>query len=152
MKYWTQESCATAEKWKAWRDWESWSNGGSSGSRGVGRSSGSAEANGGANGGGANGGGADDGAGGGAKGGAGRGAPGKREETLALRLDYRPPLDWEALLRFLAGRAIPGVERVADGSYARTVRLGAVTGWIVVRHDAGGTRSSWRRRCPWPGR
>src|SRR5262245_7961359 len=29
---------------------------------------------------------------------------------LSLRLDYRAPYDWERLLEFLRGRAIPGVE------------------------------------------
>jgi len=52
---------------------------------------------------------------------------------LALRLDYRPPLDWEALLGFLAARATAGVEEVRDGAYRRTVRLGARTGWVEVR-------------------
>jgi len=51
---------------------------------------------------------------------------------LALRLDYRPPLDWEALLAFLAARATPGVEVVEDGYYRRTVQVGARVGWISV--------------------
>lgn len=55
--------------------------------------------------------------------------------TLALRLDYRPPLDWDALLAFLAGRATAGVERIEGGVYRRTVRLGEARGWIAVRHD-----------------
>ncbi|WP_050432913.1 AlkA N-terminal domain-containing protein [Chondromyces crocatus] len=59
----------------------------------------------------------------------------RNEGTLVLRLDYRPPLDWSTLLTFLAGRAIPGAERVTDGVYARTVRLGDLTGWITVQHD-----------------
>ncbi|MBK7976782.1 MAG: helix-turn-helix domain-containing protein [Deltaproteobacteria bacterium] len=55
--------------------------------------------------------------------------------TLALRLGYRPPLDWETMLAFLAGRAIPGVELVADGTYRRTVTLGDATGTLAVRND-----------------
>jgi AraC family transcriptional regulator of adaptative response / DNA-3-methyladenine glycosylase II len=55
--------------------------------------------------------------------------------SLVLRLDYRPPLDWEQLLRFLRGRAIPGVEHVGDSEYRRTVRLGGTRGWLTVRHD-----------------
>ena len=35
---------------------------------------------------------------------------------LALRLPFRGPLDWEAMLGYFAGRAIPGVEHVADGT------------------------------------
>ena len=55
--------------------------------------------------------------------------------SLVLRLDYRPPLDWEQLLRFLRGRAIPGVEHAGDAEYRRTVRLGGRTGWLSVRKD-----------------
>lgn len=55
--------------------------------------------------------------------------------SLVLRLDYRPPLDWEQLLLYLRGRAIPGVEHVGDSEYQRTVRLGGKTGWLVVRKD-----------------
>jgi AraC family transcriptional regulator, regulatory protein of adaptative response / DNA-3-methyladenine glycosylase II len=47
---------------------------------------------------------------------------------LALRLPFRRPLDWPALLGYFAGRAIPGVEQVAGGTYRRT---------IVVDGDAG---------------
>lgn len=40
---------------------------------------------------------------------------------ISLRLDYRPPYDWEHVLRFLATVAITGVEAVSAGSYARAV-------------------------------
>ncbi|HSP80364.1 MAG TPA: AlkA N-terminal domain-containing protein, partial [Myxococcaceae bacterium] len=56
--------------------------------------------------------------------------------SFALRLDYRPPFDWGALLGFLRGRAIPGAEHVRDSEYRRTVRLGGKTGWLAVRQDA----------------
>jgi len=58
-------------------------------------------------------------------------------DALSLRLDHRPPYDWEALLAFLAPRAIPGVEEVADGAYRRTLRCGARAGWVAVRPDPG---------------
>ncbi len=56
-------------------------------------------------------------------------------ETLAFDLAYRPPYDWDAMLAFLAKRAIAGVESVERGSYLRTVRVTArteSTGWISV--------------------
>ena len=57
-------------------------------------------------------------------------------ETLAFDLAYRPPYDWEAMLAFLAKRAIPGVEAVERRSYARTLRAErggkALAGWITV--------------------
>ena len=52
--------------------------------------------------------------------------------AVTLRLDYRPPLDWEALLGFLAARAIEGVEVVQGGAYARSVSVGERTGWLRV--------------------
>jgi AraC family transcriptional regulator of adaptative response / DNA-3-methyladenine glycosylase II len=59
--------------------------------------------------------------------------------ALELRLDYRPPLAWSALLDFLGRRAVPGVEQVADGVYRRMVRMatggGLVRGWIEVAAD-----------------
>jgi AraC family transcriptional regulator, regulatory protein of adaptative response / DNA-3-methyladenine glycosylase II len=47
---------------------------------------------------------------------------GTSKEQVMLRLSYRPPYAWRDVLRFLAERAIPGVEHVDDGSYSRVVR------------------------------
>jgi AraC family transcriptional regulator, regulatory protein of adaptative response / DNA-3-methyladenine glycosylase II len=49
-----------------------------------------------------------------------------------LRLACRGPFDGQALLRFLAARAIPGVEEVAQGRYARTVRVPGGSGVIEL--------------------
>ena len=54
-------------------------------------------------------------------------------DALSLRLAYRPPYNWPAIRDFLATRALPGVERVTDDSYARTVQVGESTGWFEVR-------------------
>ena len=54
-------------------------------------------------------------------------------DALRLKLAYRPPYDWDALLEFFASRAIPGVERVTADSYARTVHVNGAGGWIEVR-------------------
>jgi AraC family transcriptional regulator of adaptative response / DNA-3-methyladenine glycosylase II len=53
-------------------------------------------------------------------------------DSLRLVLAYRPPLDWDAMLRFLAARAIPGVECVTGGAYHRTVHVGEHRGWLSV--------------------
>jgi AraC family transcriptional regulator, regulatory protein of adaptative response / DNA-3-methyladenine glycosylase II len=55
-------------------------------------------------------------------------------ESLSLRLAYRPPFDWTRMLRYLRGRAIPGVESVTDFTYCRTVRMGEREGWFNVTH------------------
>ncbi|HET7226552.1 MAG TPA: AlkA N-terminal domain-containing protein [Candidatus Eisenbacteria bacterium] len=52
---------------------------------------------------------------------------------LALRVPYRPPLDWPALLAFLGARAIPGVEHVERGVYRRTFRTPGASGTLEVR-------------------
>jgi AraC family transcriptional regulator of adaptative response / DNA-3-methyladenine glycosylase II len=58
---------------------------------------------------------------------------------FSFRLSYRPPLDWERLLKFLAPRAIPGVEAIRDGAYFRTVSVKRhehhYAGHLEVRHD-----------------
>jgi AraC family transcriptional regulator of adaptative response / DNA-3-methyladenine glycosylase II len=50
------------------------------------------------------------------EGGRGQGEEGR----YTFRLGYRPPYDWAALLAFLAARATPGVEEVAEDAYRRT--------------------------------
>jgi AraC family transcriptional regulator of adaptative response / DNA-3-methyladenine glycosylase II len=52
---------------------------------------------------------------------------------IALRLPFRPPFDWDSLLAFLGARAIPGVERIESGTWARTVRGPAGPAAIRVR-------------------
>jgi AraC family transcriptional regulator, regulatory protein of adaptative response / DNA-3-methyladenine glycosylase II len=47
---------------------------------------------------------------------------------IRLRLPYRVPADLDRMLRFLAARAIPGVESVEDGRYRRTLSLPNGTG------------------------
>ncbi len=68
-----------------------------------------------------------------------RSAPMEKRDQLTLALGYRPPYLWDDMLRFLAGRAITGVERVENGEYARTVRMVApdgkpTVGWVRVAH------------------
>ena len=50
-----------------------------------------------------------------------------------FRLAYRPPYDWQHVIGFLAARATPGVERVANSCYQRTIALGEAAGTIAVR-------------------
>ncbi|SEL37044.1 DNA-3-methyladenine glycosylase II [Stigmatella aurantiaca] len=66
-----------------------------------------------------------------------RAAPAQASAAISLRLGYRPPFDWERVLAYLAGRAIPGVEAVAEGAYHRTYRLGGSEGILGVSHQPG---------------
>jgi AraC family transcriptional regulator of adaptative response / DNA-3-methyladenine glycosylase II len=56
---------------------------------------------------------------------------------VTLKLSYRSPYDWDAMLAFLTLRAIPGVETVRDGVYARTIAIGEHRGMISVGPSTG---------------
>ena len=73
--------------------------------------------------------------------------PGSVPGEVSLKLPYTPPYDWEALLAFLAPRAIPGVEVVEDGTYARTIGIGGAKGFLVAR-PAGNDRLAVTVRIP----
>ncbi len=51
-----------------------------------------------------------------------------------IDLPYLPPYDWSAMLNFLSARAIPGVERVENGEYMRTVKIGETMSAVDVQH------------------
>lgn len=53
-------------------------------------------------------------------------------DVLTLRMGYRPPYDFAAMLDFLRGRALPGVEFVDDHSYARVIGPIDRPGWLRV--------------------
>lgn len=54
-------------------------------------------------------------------------------DAITLRLGYRPPFDWKALLSYLAIRAIPGVEEISADTYRRSFSLRGAYGLIEVR-------------------
>ncbi len=54
-------------------------------------------------------------------------------DEVVLKLAFRPPYDWTHVSSFLAARALPGVERVDDRGYARTVRSDGGHAVVTVR-------------------
>jgi AraC family transcriptional regulator, regulatory protein of adaptative response / DNA-3-methyladenine glycosylase II len=70
------------------------------------------------------------------------------QDIIRCELGYRPPFDWQALLGFLQGREITGVESIslqersasaepllgrnANSCYHRTVEINGMQGWIRV--------------------
>jgi methylphosphotriester-DNA--protein-cysteine methyltransferase len=52
--------------------------------------------------------------------------------AVSVELGYRSPYDWGAILSFLRARAIPGVEVVSSGRYARTIAVGDQRGILIV--------------------
>jgi AraC family transcriptional regulator of adaptative response / DNA-3-methyladenine glycosylase II len=57
------------------------------------------------------------------------------ENQYLFRLRFRPPYDWDVMLRFLAARATPGVEAVELGSYRRSISLNGSHGYFEVALD-----------------
>ncbi|WP_373375834.1 AlkA N-terminal domain-containing protein [Cupriavidus nantongensis] len=59
-------------------------------------------------------------------------------DRLVFELGYRPPFAWDAWLRFLATRAVDGIEAIRDGAYLRTLRVeaggSAHLGWVRIEH------------------
>ncbi|MCD9031399.1 helix-turn-helix domain-containing protein [Luteimonas sp. Y-2-2-4F] len=58
--------------------------------------------------------------------------PAVQDGPLVLRLGYRPPYDFAALLDFFRGRALPGVEQVDAQAYARVFGHEDGIGWLRV--------------------
>jgi AraC family transcriptional regulator, regulatory protein of adaptative response / DNA-3-methyladenine glycosylase II len=56
----------------------------------------------------------------------------KSRDEYEFRLSFRPPLQWVALLDYLAKRAIPGVEFVDSDSYRRTFAFNGSSGTLRV--------------------
>ena len=77
----------------------------------------------------------------------GRDKPRSEAGALSVRLPYRPPYDWDAMLSFLSARAIPGVEIVAGDNYRRSIAIGANCGVISVT-PAAKNRIDVRVRFP----
>jgi len=63
-----------------------------------------------------------------------REAPSRSNDLIRLTLGYRPPLAWDALIALLEGSILPGAETITPHRYARTVRLDACTGVVVVEN------------------
>jgi AraC family transcriptional regulator of adaptative response / DNA-3-methyladenine glycosylase II len=56
----------------------------------------------------------------------------RSSEHVLLKLGFRPPLAWQSLITFLAGRAGTRTEKVSGSRYLRTVRIGRCRGWIAA--------------------
>lgn len=55
------------------------------------------------------------------------------DNAVRITLPYKQPFQWAWFTRYLATRALSGVEHVTEDVYRRSVRLGEVTGVIEVR-------------------
>lgn len=53
-------------------------------------------------------------------------------DGITVRLAYKPPYDWDAMMGYFADRAVAGVERVEAKRYARTLLVDGMAGVVVV--------------------
>lgn len=67
---------------------------------------------------------------------------------ITLSLGYRPPFDWEAIMGFLALRAIPGVETVESGVWRRTMAFDGAVGEVEVANEPDRNRLRATIRFP----
>jgi AraC family transcriptional regulator, regulatory protein of adaptative response / DNA-3-methyladenine glycosylase II len=69
--------------------------------------------------------------------------------SVVVELTARPPYDGAGVVRWLAARAVPGVEDVAGGVYRRTLRLpGGGTGVVALEPDHDSVRTTLRLESP----
>jgi AraC family transcriptional regulator of adaptative response / DNA-3-methyladenine glycosylase II len=72
-------------------------------------------------------------------------------DALTLRLGYRPPYDFEAILAFLRTRSLPGVELVDEHSYARVFGPAETPGWLRLSAWPDGEHAlQLQLHCPQP--
>ena len=58
-------------------------------------------------------------------------------DWVEVNLPFKPPYDWQTILRFFESHSIPGVERVTDDSFERVFRIDNTIGSVRVRAPAG---------------
>jgi AraC family transcriptional regulator, regulatory protein of adaptative response / DNA-3-methyladenine glycosylase II len=56
-----------------------------------------------------------------------------RADWTEISLAFRPPYDWQTIIRFYLTHPIPGVERVTEDSFERVFRVGNTIGFLQVR-------------------
>src|SRR5882724_2870793 len=54
-----------------------------------------------------------------------------------INLPFRPPYDWQTIIRFYLSHPIPGVERVVEDSFERIFRINSTIGFLRVQAMAG---------------
>jgi AraC family transcriptional regulator of adaptative response / DNA-3-methyladenine glycosylase II len=64
-----------------------------------------------------------------------RRAKAAKDGALILHLSYRPPYDFESLLKIYRSHAVGDLERVEKGRYIRTVHLNGKSGTVTVEND-----------------
>ncbi|HEX2928188.1 MAG TPA: AlkA N-terminal domain-containing protein [Candidatus Binatia bacterium] len=61
----------------------------------------------------------------------------KTGEGIELKLSFRPPYDWQTLMRFYQTHPIPGVEWATENAFERVFRIEGSVGFLRVQPVAG---------------
>ncbi|MGE5217546.1 MAG: DNA-3-methyladenine glycosylase 2 [Chloroflexota bacterium] len=61
----------------------------------------------------------------------------KTADGIELNLAFRPPFDWQSLIRFYRSHPIPGVERVVENAFERVFRIDGKVGFLRAQPVAG---------------
>lgn len=64
----------------------------------------------------------------------------EKREGIELKLSFRPPYDWQSLIRFYQSHPIPGIEHVAENSFERVFRIDGTVGFLRVQPVVGKTQ------------
>src|SRR5262245_27259944 len=56
-----------------------------------------------------------------------------RASETEINLVFKPPYDWQTIIRFYMSHPIPGIERVTEESFERVFRLGTTIGFFRVQ-------------------
>ena len=57
----------------------------------------------------------------------------RNADGIELKLAFRPPFDWQSLIRFYQSHPIPGVERVVENTFERVFRIDGKVGSLRVQ-------------------
>jgi AraC family transcriptional regulator of adaptative response / DNA-3-methyladenine glycosylase II len=60
-----------------------------------------------------------------------------RGDEIELNLHFKPPYDWQTIIRFYQSHPIPGVERVMEDSFERIFRINSTIGFLRVQAMTG---------------
>src|SRR4029450_2489355 len=54
-------------------------------------------------------------------------------DRTEINLAFRPPYDWQTIIRFYMSHPIPGIERVTEDSFERVFRVRNTIGFLQVQ-------------------
>ena len=66
-----------------------------------------------------------------------KGSKSENTDGIELKLSFRPPYDWQNLIRFFETHPIPGVERIEENSFERVFRIDGAVGSVRVQPATG---------------